>query len=80
MHSVCLSSQVLVSMLFIAVPADTESSKLILDLFVYFFYVIIASYAHNSTHAVFIFHRQNISMVMIWWLGYVNCNNAGSLI
>jgi len=37
MHSVCVSSQLLVSVLFIAVPTNTENFKFLSHLFVYFF-------------------------------------------
>jgi len=73
MHSVCVSSQLLVSVLFIAVPTNTENFNFSLYLFTYFSsYAIVYSYVHNT---VFILHRQDNSMAMVCWLGYINCNS-----
>jgi len=49
MHSVRVSSQLLVSVLFIAVPTNTKNFKFFLHLFVYF----LAS-MQSRKHAVFI--------------------------
>jgi len=66
MHSVCFSSQLLVSVLFIAVPNKTENFKIFLTLVCVFFLASMQSYSSM--------HRQDDSMAMKWWLGYIKCN------
>ena len=57
MHSVHVSSQLLVSGLFIAVPTNAQNFKIFLYLFLYFFNLCnrIAICTHNRKHAVFIY-------------------------
>ena len=72
MHSVCVSSQLLVSGLFIAVSTNTENFK-IFPMLVCILFLFMQSYSYARTtekKCCFYLHWQNNSMVMIWWLDY----------
>ena len=79
MHSDRVSSQLLVSVLFIAVPPNTENSifflklvyVLILDSYICNF---IASHTiENNCNMLFLICTGKITTYWIWWLEYVNC-------
>ena len=72
LHSVRVSSQLLVSVLFIAIPTNTENFNFSYTSCVLF--LASMQRTHNRKHAIFILHRQDNSMAMIWWLDYIKCN------
>jgi len=71
MHSVRASSQLLVSVLFIAVPTNTENFKIFLTLVCVLFLASMQSYSYACTIESMLFLLDN-SMAIIWWL--IKCN------
>jgi len=73
MHSVHVSSQLLVPVLFIVVPTNTENFKFFITLVCVLFLasVQLYSYAHTIENLLFLY---NNNMAMIWWLDYIKCN------
>jgi len=53
MHSVCVSSQLLVSVLFIVVPTNTENTNLFFVL-VCVLFLVMQLHVHNRKHATLI--------------------------
>ena len=68
MHSVRVSSLLLVSVIFIAVPTNSK--------FNYTFPARMQSYSYTCTieSMLFFLYGQDNSMAIIWWLDYIKCN------
>jgi len=72
MHSVRVSSQLLVSVNFIAVPTNTENF-IFLTLVCVLFLASMQSYSYAYTLESMLFLLDN-SMAIIWLLDYIKCN------
>jgi len=73
MHSVRVSSQLPVSVLFIAVPTNTENFKFVLTLVCVLFLASMQLYSYACTieSMLFYLHWQDNSMAIIRWLDYI---------